>query len=104
MSSTKRVLQAPASHSTSKRACGGGSQRLAKSPNSHPDLDASDSENVAQPPQPRRSDRDRCDVNRFVAAPAGDVAMGKVTPRFHMVPRQPGWHEHVRKMRCAARN
>ena len=43
-------------------------------------------------------------MNRFVAAPAGDVAMGKVTPRFHIVPRQPGWHDHVKKMRCAARN
>ncbi|KAL3921891.1 MAG: hypothetical protein SGPRY_004747 [Prymnesium sp.] len=108
MSSTKskRVLQAPLNPSA-KRANTAATEHLSKSPSSQPDLEdlnVSDAENVAQLPPPRRSDRDRCDVSRFVAAPAGDVPMGKVTPRFHFVPRQPGWHDHVRKMRCAARN
>ncbi|KAL1526700.1 hypothetical protein AB1Y20_015400 [Prymnesium parvum] len=107
MSSTKskRVLQAPREHTT-KRPCTDG-DTMSKSPSSHPDLDdplISDAENVSQPPPPRRSDRDRCDVSRFVAAPAGDAPIGKATPRFHFVPRQPGWHDLVRKMRCAARN
>lgn len=105
---SKRVLQTPRLAGPKRaRAAADTPDLMAKSPHLHSDADdlnVSDVENVAQPPPPRRSDRDRCDVCRFVAAPAGDVNIGKVHPRFHLVPKQPGWHDLVRKMRCGARN
>jgi hypothetical protein len=100
---TKRVSQQPLAEGRTKRlhATDANSRPTRPlDPKDNDELNTSDAENVEQ--GPRRSGRERCDVSRFDAKPVGE--MGQVEPRFHLVPRQPGWHPMVSKMRCAARN
>jgi len=48
----------------------------------------------------RRSVRDRCVIERYVARPAERVS---VPPKFHLVPEN-GWNDHTRKLRCGMSN
>ena len=48
----------------------------------------------------RRSVRDRCVIERYVALPAERVTQ---PPKFHLVPEN-GWNDHTRNMRCGMSN
>ena len=48
----------------------------------------------------RRSVRDRCVIERYVALPAERVTQ---VPKFHLVPEN-GWDDHTRKLRCGMSN
>ena len=48
----------------------------------------------------RRSARDRCVIERYVALPAERVTQA---PKFHLVPEN-GWNDHTRKLRCGMSN